>query len=218
MTTIHIIAGMLALISGAIALAASKGATLHRRAGTAFVVAMLVMALTAAVMAIVIRPDRVNTVAAALTLYLVCSGWLTVKRPLATSRTLLGVLMLLALATGGYAFQLAAIAAADGSGTVDGIPAPPLLMFGTVGIVAGLLDARLLLGGSLRGAQRLARHLWRLGFALFIAAASFFLGQADEFPESLRILPLLAAPVIAVLLAILYFLVRTLWRRGIPAR
>ena len=50
-------------------------------------------------------------------------------------------------------------------------------------------------------------------FALFIAAASFFLGQADEFPELLRIPALLALPVLAVLLAMLYWLWRVRIRR-----
>ena len=66
---------------------------------------------------------------------------------------------------------------------------------------------------GLRGARRLARHLWRMCFALFIAAASFFLGQADEFPEPLRIPALLALPVLAVLLAMLYWLWRVRIRR-----
>jgi len=42
-------------------------------------------------------------------------------------------------------------------------------------------------------------------FSLWIAAASFFLGQADEFPEQLRVPALLAIPVVTPLLAILYF-------------
>ena len=32
---------------------------------------------------------------------------------------------------------------------------------------------------------------------------SFFIGQADEFPEALRIMPLLALPVLAVLVTML---------------
>ena len=36
------------------------------------------------------------------------------------------------------------------------------------------------------GAQRITRHLWQMCVALFIAAASFFLGQAKVFPASVR--------------------------------
>lgn len=45
-------------------------------------------------------------------------------------------------------------------------------------------------------------------FALFIAAMSFFLGQADEIPEELRMPALLAVPISIPLLAMAYWL----WR------
>jgi hypothetical protein len=55
--------------------------------------------------------------------------------------------------------------------------------------------------------QPLAREIrrrspWRQCFALLAAAASFFLGRADEFPEPFPI-PLLALPVLAVLLTMI---------------
>lgn len=46
-------------------------------------------------------------------------------------------------------------------------------------------------------------------------AASFFLGQSDEFPEALRIMPLLCTSVLLVLLLMFYWLARVLfmsWR------
>jgi hypothetical protein len=52
-----------------------------------------------------------------------------------------------------------------------------------------------------------------MGFAMFVATGSFFLGQADEIPEPLRIYPLLALPVITVVLFTPVWLVRVL-RRG----
>lgn len=42
----HIVAGGLAIILGAMALLASKGATLHRRSGLLFVYAMLTMGMS----------------------------------------------------------------------------------------------------------------------------------------------------------------------------
>jgi hypothetical protein len=53
-------------------------------------------------------------------------------------------------------------------------------------------------------------------FALFIASASFFLGQADEIPEPLRIPLLLAVPVLVPLLVMAAWLWRL--RRRRPAR
>jgi hypothetical protein len=47
-------------------------------------------------------------------------------------------------------------------------------------------------------------------FALFIACASFFLGQQQVFPEFLQGSWILALPVIASLLLLFYWLLRVL--------
>jgi hypothetical protein len=52
-----------------------------------------------------------------------------------------------------------------------------------------------------------------MGFAMFVATGSFFLGQADELPEAIRIVPLLALPVLATLVFTPYWLVKVLRRR-----
>jgi uncharacterized membrane protein len=213
MKSIHILAGLLALLAGAIALFSAKGAPLHRRSGSAFAVAMLVLSATGLVMAVLVSPNRVNVIAALLTFYLVGTGYLAVRRSLEPARGLLTGFMLLALCASGYAFSLAFEAIASATGRVDGIPAPPLLMFGSVGLIGGLLDARLLLAGRIDGAHRLARHLWRMGFALWIATMSFFLGQARHFPTPIRKSGLLAVPVLLVLVTIVYWLMRVLHRR-----
>jgi hypothetical protein len=53
-----------------------------------------------------------------------------------------------------------------------------------------------------------------MSFALFIAPMSFFFGQADVFPEALRIMPLLALPVLSVLVTMLYWV----WRLRVKRR
>jgi hypothetical protein len=52
-------------------------------------------------------------------------------------------------------------------------------------------------------------------FALFIAALSFFIGQAHVFPKPIRIPGLLALPVLAVLVTMLYWLWRIRIRRSL---
>ena len=89
-------------------------------------------------------------------------------------------------------------------------------MFGIAGLAGGLLDARLLYAGANQGAHRNARHLWRMGFALWIATTSFFLGQAKLFPEPVRESGLLAVPVLLVAGMVLYWLVRVLRKRRLP--
>jgi len=213
MKWIHIIAGLLALSSGAVALYAAKGSTLHRRSGLVFVAAMLVMTTSAVVMATFLRPHRVNAIAGVLTFYLVCTGLLTVRRTVEQAHGLVTGLMLVALAGSAYTFSLGIEALNSTAGTVAGIPPQPLFMFGVVGLVGGLLDARMLWTRSIQGVHRLARHLWRMSFAMWIAAASFFLGQAKFFPEPIRKSGLLVIPVLLVLVIMLYWLVRVLVMR-----
>ena len=54
-----------------------------------------------------------------------------------------------------------------------------------------------------------------MSFALFIAALSFFIGQAQVFPKPVRIMPLLALPVLAVLVTMVYWLWRVRVRRNV---
>lgn len=50
------------------------------------------------------------------------------------------------------------------------------LFMGSVMLLAAAGDVRMLLGRGVFGKQRIARHLWRMCFGLFIASGSFFLG------------------------------------------
>jgi len=72
---------------------------------------------------------------------------------------------------------------------------------------------RMIREGSLRGARRLARHLWRMCFGLFVATGSFFFGQAKFIPAPIRIGPLLSALGIAPLEILLYWMWRVRLRR-----
>ena len=48
---LHILAGGLAIITGGTALAATKGGVLHRKTGVVFVYAMLIMGISASILA-----------------------------------------------------------------------------------------------------------------------------------------------------------------------
>lgn len=211
--TIHILAGLLSLVAGAVALFATKGSTLHRRGGIVFAVAMLTMTSSAFVMAQFLRPNRVNVVAATITFYLVATAWLAVKRPVEQTRSWLKGLLLMAAVGGVYAFALALEALGDSRGIVDKVPAPPLFLFAGVAFIGVVGDWRMLRAGSLEGVRRISRHLWRMTFALWIATASFFLGQAKFFPLPIRRSGILAVPVLLVLGMLVYWLIRVRIRR-----
>jgi hypothetical protein len=216
MLAVHVAAGGTGLLSGYVALSVTKGARLHRRAGMVFVAAMLTMCAFGGIIAARTGPwVVVNTTAALLTGYLVITGLLTV-RPLETRAPRVQVAgMLLALGLGAMAISFGIQAVANG-GSRNGVPAFPYFLFGTVGLLGASGDWRVLRSGPRRGPSRLARHLWRMTFALWIATMSFFIGQADVFPKALRIPGLLAVPVLAVLVAMIYWLIRVRVRRRTP--
>jgi len=210
----HIIAGLVAITAGAVALYAVKGSTLHRRSGMIFAIAMLTMTSSAVTMAAFLRPNVGNVIAGLLTFYLVSTGLLTMMRSVAQALALLTGLMFVGLTVGALAYTVGTDAVRNANGMLDGIPVQPIFAFGAIGILAALLDARMLWAGSIDGKHRLARHLWRMGLAMWIATASFFLGQPKVFPEPLRhAIGLRAIPVLLVLAVVLYWVGRVFLKR-----
>src|SRR3712207_3839891 len=178
---VHIAAGGLALVAGFVALYAAKGATIHRKAGTVFVYAMLAACVAGFAIAVVrgVAP-AVNVPAALLTGYMVITAVTTLRPRGPRSRALDVTAMLTALAVAATSLAFAFEAFANG-GTRKGMPAFPFVLFGVVGLLAVVGDVRMIRSGPLQGARRLARHLWRMSFALLVAALSFFIGQAQVF-------------------------------------
>ncbi len=209
---LHVAAGVIGLAAGYLALYALKGASLHRKSGAIFVYAMLVMSATGAMIA-ALDSKPLSVIAGALTSYLVLTALLTVRRPAVGALWLDLGAMLVALVVGITGVRLGLEGLHSATGKVGGQPAQVAIVFGSVALMAVLLDLRMLLVGDFKGAHRIARHLWRMCFALFLAAASFFLGQAQVFPEPMRDFALLAVPVILVLLLMLYWLARVLFTR-----
>ena len=92
---------------------------------------------------------------------------------------------------------------------MDGFPAGPHFVFAAIALLAGALDLRSALRPPSGTASRLAGHLWRMGFALLLATASFFGGPGVQaFPEPLRDSPLLLVPQLAVAGLLVYWLAR----------
>ena len=204
---LHITAAAVGLASGALALIFRKGSALHRRAGDWFVASMLVMAGIGAAVAPFL-PQRGSAVGGAFTLYLVVTGWMTMRRRAGAIGRFEGFAL----------FYVAGVVAADlffgwqaatsPSGELDGIPAAPHFIFAGVAAIAGFGDLRMIRRGGISGVQRLARHLWRMCVALFIATVSFFLGQQQVFPQALQGSPLLFIPELALLVVLVYWLIR----------
>lgn len=211
---VHILAGSLALVFGYVALFAAKGAALHRKSGMLFVYTMLTLSLTGAVIAAV-RGKEGTAIGAVLTAYFLITA-LTAVRPLeGWSRRLDIGLMLVALTIALTSLTWGLEMLDSPTGRREGLPPFPFFMTGIIGLLAAVGDVRMIRSGPLRGAPRLARHLWRMCWALWVAAGSFFFGQAKHIPEPIRILPLLAIPPVLALGALVYWMWRVRLRRSL---
>jgi uncharacterized membrane protein len=208
---VHVTGGAVSLIAGPISLLAPKGRWLHRKAGTVFFVAMLVMASIAFVMASM-RVEKVNTLAAAFTLYLVATAWGVVKTRPGTVGRIERIAPWAAALIAAGGLTIGGLVAAFPGLLYDGDPdfsASPVLflVFGGLATMSAGLDIWTLRRGGLTGAGRVSRHLWRMCLALFIAAGSYFLGQADTIPASLRGDHLYLPPLL-VLVALVFWIAR----------
>jgi uncharacterized membrane protein len=199
---IHIAAGLCALPAGTVAVAARKGGQLHARAGTLFLGSMLVLGATAAMLEPFRTPNPGSPVGGIMVCYFVLTSWVAARRRDGVTGR----------------FEIAACATALGMsalmiwGGLSGPSTPagrgPVFVLGGLCLLAGLLDLNAVLRGRLTASQRIARHLWRMCFAFFVATGSFFLGQQDVLPTAVRGSPLLFALAFAPFAVMVFWLVR----------
>ena len=176
---VHICAGSLGLLSGAAAICFRKGSRGHVLAGKVFVLSMLTMAAGAVYLAIV-RHQPNNVGGGILTFYLVGTAWLTARRQDGETSRLDWLALLIPL-TLGILTWISGVEKMRAPGPPpDGVPAGMHFFMGSVALLAATGDVRMLAGGGIFGAKRIARHLWRMCFGLFIAAGSFFLGPSNR--------------------------------------
>ena len=209
---VHIVAGVLALVFGYVALFAGKGGALHRKSGLFFVFAMVTMSLTGALIAFW-HSSSISVVAGLLTFYFVATALLTVRHRAEDSHRIEIAAMLFALAIAILGFK-------TGFGLV-GSRRPemfPMFMFGAVGLLAAAGDLRMIRAGGVQGSRRIKRHLWRMCFAMWVAAASFFWGPPNRIPEILRIPALLPIPVLTPIVVMFFWLWRLRGKKTFPGR
>jgi hypothetical protein len=88
---------------------------------------------------------------------------------------------------------------------------------GTIVLLAAIGDARMIRAGGIQGTRRLARHLWRMCFGLFIASGSFVaqLVKMTFMPDWMRSLPVILVLAAAPLVVLLYWMWRVRLRRNL---
>jgi uncharacterized membrane protein len=213
---IHIVAGGFAVVLGGIALVAAKGGPVHRRSGMMFVYAMLTMGISGSVLALRQSLTNANVLGGFMSAYFVVTALTAVRPPSAWTRGLNVSALVVAIGLAAVEITLGVKAVGSPRGTLNGVPFFMLFFLATVTSLAAVGDIRVMRSGPLRGAKRLSRHLWRMCFALFIAAGSFFSIRARVariLPEPFTTAPMRALPVVLVFVAMFYWLWRLRGRR-----
>lgn len=203
----HICAGTMGLLSGAVAMFFRKGSERHALAGRVFVVSMLSMAASGAFMAL-LKSQPGNVVGGTFTFYLVGTAWLTARRGDRKATVLDWGALLIALGVTAADLTYGILAVKSPTGMSHGYPPGPYFFIGSVAALACVGDVRMLVRGGISGTPRIARHLWRMCFGLFIASGSVFLARQHLFPSLLRTTGVLVLLSILPLLWMIFWLVR----------
>jgi uncharacterized membrane protein len=182
---IHICSGLIGLLSGAVAVSFRKGNEGHRVAGNVFVVSMMALSASGAYLAL-IKSEPGNVLGGVLTFYLVATAWRTARRAGRETGIFdwVGVVAVLGVLAVTTTFGIEA--ATSPTGLKYDYPPGPYFFLGSAALFATIGDVRMLVRGGVTGTKRLARHLWRMCFALFIASMSVFLARQQLFPAFLR--------------------------------
>lgn len=183
--TFHIFAGTLGCLSGFVAVFLRKGSRQHGLAGNVFVVSMMGLATSGVYLAIM-KSQPGNIIGGVLTFYLVTTAWMTARRGDGKTRIFDWGALLISLPLATALVTLAVEAAKSPTGRKYGYPIGVYLFLGSIAVLSAMGDIRLLVRGGISGTQRIARHLWRMCFAFFIAAGSIFLARQHLFPTILR--------------------------------
>ncbi len=220
---VHIAAGGLAIVLGAVALSVKKGGYIHRRSGLLFVYAMLIMGLSASMLTLINGGADGNVVAGVVTAYFVGTALTSVRPASSWTRMINATALAVAVVLIFWSLVNGATFVNTPGRDANGVPFRTAgvmsLIVATVLAMAAAGDVRIMWAGMPRGAPRLARHLWRMCFALFIAAGSFFSVRervAHVLPEPFTTGPMRALPIVLLFGAMSYWLWRVGGRRTSP--
>lgn len=173
------------VLSGTVAIFLRKGSRRHAIAGTIFVISMLALGGSGAYMAI-LKMQPGNILGGIFTCYLVATSWSAARRRQISPGRMDWAALFLVSALTITELTLGFEAATSRTGTRYGYPPGPYFFIGSVALIAAAGDIRMIVRGAISGTQRIARHLWRMCFAFFIASASIFLARAHLFPGFMR--------------------------------
>jgi len=193
MLTFHILAGALVLLSGIGALVSGKGSQVHRYAGNIFFISFTLMAGSA----IYLADDPVIAIAS---IYFVSTAWVTIRQPEKKSGTFEIIAFITITIVSARYFYVATTSPAGFMKTM-------FYLFGSIALLAAILDLKLIIQKGVSGAHRIARHLWRMCYALLGAVLSFVANTSGKWPEFIDE----NLPIYLVIVLMLYWLFRLLF-------
>jgi hypothetical protein len=204
---LHVSAGILAMIAGALAISFRKGSLAHRRSGNLFVASMLTVSAVGAYLGFR-KSEADNFLGGIFAFYLVATAWATARRGEGKGRKLEWGAPLIAVTFATFNLVWGVEIARGQTAVKDQSPAGSYFFFGTLALLCAAGDVRRLVWGPFSQTQRLVRHLWRMCFGWFIATVSFFLGQQRIFPAWLRHSHIQVALAFLPLLFLVFWFVR----------
>lgn len=211
--TAHFGVGCVAVLAGLLALSSRKGQICHRASGSIFVIAMLLLTLSGLWLSLS-REILFTVFLSGIAGHAVLISWAAARRQAGLS---VWVSRWAGLFSGGLALGALAggqLAATSPDGMLNELP--PEAFYLLSGVSGGLCVLDLFYARS-RHPDRvswLSRHLWRMGFAFFLATGIFFFGNNHVLPEALRTPLFLSAPVLIVIGWTLVFVVKVRFENG----
>ncbi|MGI9325516.1 MAG: hypothetical protein ACR2PZ_09880 [Pseudomonadales bacterium] len=198
-TYIHVGAATLALVAGAVALCARKGAKAHKQSGYVFVASMIVMAIPAGLVSYT-TGKPFDVLSSILTCYMVLTGLLAFR--MSAKRASIALMSLAGLCISGYVAVEIGTIVTDVRDT--DAPVGAGYVFATILGLALWGDFRGL-SQSLSPQQVRIRHLWRMSFGLFMATGNLFGVRPHLFPDWMQDSGVLVLLAIAPLLVMVYW-------------
>jgi NADH:ubiquinone oxidoreductase subunit K len=206
---LHIGGGTVGLVSGTVAAFAHKGGTLHRRAGIAFFVSILVMAVTAAYLAVAIPGQIGNLFGAVFTFYLVATAWATVRRGEASAGRFEVAAFLVSLALSALLLAFIFLGAKSSTARPHGPVLVATYILTAIAMLAAGGDLKVILRRGISGVQRISRHLWRMCTALIFATGSAFTnGLPRLLPGPMHVTPIFFVPMLVPLGLLIFWMIR----------
>ncbi len=195
MLTFHIIAGTFVLIFGIGSLTFQKGNNLHRHSGNLFFLSLILMAGSA----IFLADDPTIAVSS---IYFASTAWLITIRPeKKTGIFEIIAFVVISLICARY-FYVAFT-------SEPGFMTTMFTIFGSVALIAALLDLNLIFRSGLSGPHRVARHLWRMCYAMLGAVLSLVANTSDKWPKFIDA----NLPIYILIGIMIFWLIRVLFTK-----